>query len=84
MTAETVSHLHLASRFWYRRLMARQFGIVRPDLRSGRRPKWLIDCFLDGKRYKLRGYITRGGKRIRFSDEEAAIHCNASNFEYFH
>ncbi|MHC4507261.1 MAG: tyrosine-type recombinase/integrase [Planctomycetota bacterium] len=52
--------------------MARQFGIVRSEERAGRKPVWFIDCFVEGRRYKLRGEYSRRGKRIRFADEEAA------------
>lgn len=68
MTAAPAQTQSLAEnrRSWYLRLMAREFGCVSEDRRPNGRVYWRIDCRVDGHRYKLRGYHTRGGKRILF------------------
>jgi len=74
MTAAPVQTPSLAEnrRSWYLRIMAREFGCVLEDRRSNGRVYWLIDCRVDGQRFKLRGYHTRGGKRILFKSEADA------------
>jgi integrase len=47
--------------------MARAFGSVEVENPGGRAYP-LIYCRIDGRRYRLRGYQTKGGKRILFRD----------------
>ncbi len=58
-------------RAWYLREMARKFGSVELDRAHGRVYP-LIYCRIGSKRYRLRGYQTKGGKRILFRDEVQA------------
>ena len=48
--------------FW----MARTFGTVRPEVRKGRATTYYIDCWVYGKRYKLRSVHLAGGRPFRF------------------
>jgi integrase len=52
--------------------VARQIGHVVCDRRSDGAVYWLIDPRIGGRRYRLRGLQTRGGKWIRFRDEASA------------
>jgi integrase len=52
--------------------VAQQFGRVGIDDKGGGRRYWVIDCRVDGKRFKLRGVIWKSGKRIKFASREQA------------
>lgn len=57
-------------RAFHLREMARHFGTVGCQ-RKGGRVYWFVDCRVDGKRLKLRGFDLRG-RWVLFADEAAA------------
>lgn len=52
--------------------MAKTFGVIREDRRSGRATDVFIDIRLDGKRYKIRSIPAPSGGKLRIRDRETA------------
>ena len=56
---------------WYIRDMAQQFGTVYRD-RKASGTWWVVDCWIEKKRYRLRGFRTISGRLVKFTTRAAA------------
>lgn len=56
---------------WYIRQMAQGFGSLYRDKKASG-TWWVIECWIEKKRYRLRGFRTRSGRLVPFPTEKAA------------
>ena len=56
---------------WYIWAMAQKFGSLYRDKKTGG-VWWVLEFWIEGKRYRLRGFPMPSGKLVKFPNEEAA------------
>ena len=56
---------------WFNRQMAQQFGSIYRDSKASG-TWWVIECWIEKKRYRLRGFRTISGRLVKFSTRKHA------------